>query len=300
MNKIIWTFSLFVSIFSLLSVPFTVNSSAEVSGAGVAGLEDHLYLSEVGWEAYSDLMGIDLAVPIPSLGDLQEIVKRCLHHDGIATEKVFLEEEKYSHSPPNTAVVRVFYQTEDGRIYHKEIPHVFISGWQQKAELNISFFGEAYTPVYLGDFYRIAEGKTIRSAHASEIHSRAGASLRDDFLIRGIDVLERKSGGDPKVTFSCDAYAHSEQAFVSYLQNDPRAVISPTANPQSVLIHIMSTRDPCSNCRIIMERLMYHPDFKKGLLKRMFPEFVDRDVPVNIIYGSYKEFQKNEHLLGEI
>jgi len=232
---------------------------------------------------------------IADLSALKHHIKQYLHEDGVKTENCFDKHFDGSNKVPNIAFVRVFYATRDGLIHHREIPYIFVSGWKDEGKIDIKHFSHPdsenalYEPRYIGDFYDIGGGETIGIVSAGAVKAKhpGAATLVSDFLERGIRIKA-------DATFSSQTYAHSEQAFISYLQNDPGAIISPSDQPTSIVLYIMSTRDPCGHCQPLLRNFIGNSAVKAGLLSKIFPSIGDTShVPLNIIYGSYMKFPRS-------
>jgi hypothetical protein len=263
------------------------------------------HLSGVGWETYASLGALPPAGPIPSMDTLKHYIKQYLYHEGTRTEACKAIARR-AWKGTNTVIVHVFYQN-GGEIRHHKIPRVFVSGWDYKnkgfesrevLEEEISrSFQDRIIPIWLGDFYRLPEGKTIGNAPVEGIINEKGGNLIGDFAARGLRIeprIEKKPGKPRKLInkkFSVSTYGHSEEAFISYLQNG-NSTIADTI-PQGVMLLVVSTNAPCGTCNSVFINLIKDLAFRRNMLQAMFPRIgPEEDIPLSIVYGAVDEFGK--------
>lgn len=281
--------------------------SEEVDGSDSEKEPDEIpHLSAVGWNAYSGL-GAEppVGTPIASVEILKDHIKKYLYYEGRRTEACKgLAEDRRAWLGTNTVVVHVFYQDPTGQLHHHKIPHVFISGWdytnkgfETRGDLKIisAVFEAPITPVWLGDFYMLPDGRTIGNAPVETIIRPGGHTLISDYDARGLNISPRMDKRTRKMVnkkFSVSTYGHSEEAFISYLQNGGDTIISPDIVPQGVMFLVISTNAPCGICNSVLTNLVSGLDFKRNVLRAMFPKITVENIPLSIVYGAVDEFGK--------
>jgi hypothetical protein len=231
------------------------------------------------------------------LDTLKQKSKEYLYSDGVKTKECFEAGLKLfpSKSDPwtkNTLVVHVLYQNSDKEVFDQEISYVFVSGWdlEEDRQKHIKeFFNKEV--VVLGDFYQHQDNKNkISLSGESSAKSKNGSgSLKGDFDERGISLNKM---------FSCSSYAHSEQAFISYIERSDEArlaspIIHDTHIPTGVTLLMISKNNPCPQCHKMMQHLIGTEEFKNKILKKMFPGITSERISLNIIYGYYHDMGSN-------
>jgi len=287
-------------------------SSEEDIGEDEETVEDLPYLSGKGWFSYQHL-GAEPAhgLEIYGIDALKEYLKKILYYDGMRTESCKdIGSTRKEWRATNTVVVHVFYKKDSGAIHHHRIPYIFISGWdhtykgfESRAETKVisEHFERADSPLWIGDFYRLPADKKIGSTLVASIHGVGGRSLIEDYAARGLDISpreEKQRGKQKKIVnklFSPSTYGHSEQAFISYLQNGHaiglNPVISADVVPTSIMLLVVSTNAPCGICNSVMRNLIEDVHFKSSMLQSMFPR-ITADIPLSIVYGAVDPFGK--------
>jgi len=214
-----------------------------------------------------------------------------------------MENGKYIGSwSTNTLIVHVFYQNDRDEIFHKEIPYVFISGWDTSNHKK--GYGEKIESCFdrkrvliLGDFYELPPGQKIGRTNNGEIKSKKEEyALINDFNERGVELH-----GDS--TFDWNGLAHSEQALISYIKRGHEIELSPaidhTVVPKGITLLMISRNDPCCNCSPLLQKLIMHEGFRKAVLKKMFP-LIDTTTPsLKIVYGYYNHMGTTKGLKRE-
>jgi hypothetical protein len=258
-----------------------VGSEEDGGAAAAAATPEAPYgrLSSTTWESYAP----DHSVKEVADGEfdyaLPAVLKECARTDGHRIRTYYTAHLEGNHSPPrstNFATVRVFYQTESGKKYHKEFPYAFLSGIEHE---DLPLLPRIGPNLCLGNIYPTAEARDVwRAAPPSP--------MLEDFLLRGFTKKEVSEQKGRK--FSHQHFAHSEQAFISYIMRNADAMVSDERIPTGIIIMMSSTRDTCRNCNQLIKNFLFEtPGFKHAIIKRMFPRTPDHTVagiPVTVIY----------------
>ncbi len=258
------------------------------AGSGAAeAFETHEYghLSLKKWEEYSTEKFLKEEDGGKFMASLPGVLKECAKIDGQRMKDYYDTHLDSTGDTTNFSTVRVFYRNADGR-YHKEFPHAFLSSMSVG---ELPTFPGLESKVCLGNYYADGDrGVWRKPPYAS--------SLLDDFLVKGFtkeDISQKRAHKLPD--FNAQHFAHSEQAFMSYIMRGAEGTVSEDKKPNGVVIMISSTRDTCPNCNKLLKNFLNGvagagKRFKTTIFKKMFPLLSDpeaENLPTTIIYVYY-------------